>query len=242
RAFSNTTIQDPEEAEKSLKVPLMGMIGVSKSPINLAIFPNPKSTLTESFRILKANMSLLSPNQSRLVVAISSSISGEGKTFCSINLASIYAISGKKTLLVGLDLRKPRIAGDFNLVNDVGVSTYLSTDRNWKTMVKKSEYENLDILLSGPTPPNPAELLLQDNFVTLLEEIKDNYDVIILDCPPIGLVSETLEIFKYSDLNMMIVRQDYSFKQSIDYINNLHTKGSVKKLYTNMNEVDAGKG
>ena len=242
RDFFNTKIQDPKEVEKSLKVPLIGMIGVSKSPNNLAIFSNPKSTITESFRNLRANMSFLSPRQSRLVVAISSSISGEGKTFCSINLASIYAISGKKTLLVGLDLRKPRIAGDFNLVNDVGVSTYLSTDRNWKTMVKKSEYENLDILLSGPTPPNPAELLLQDNFVTLLEEIKDNYDVIILDCPPIGLVSETLEIFKYSDLNMMIVRQDYSFKQSIDYINNLHTKGSVKKLYTIMNGVDASKG
>src|SRR5690554_3522831 len=242
RDFFNNRIQDPKEVEKALRVPLIGLVGVSKSPTNLAIYSNPKSTITESFRNLRANMGFLSPHQSRLVVAISSSISGEGKTFCSINLASIYAISGKKTLLVGLDLRKPKIAGDFNLVNDVGVSTYLSTDRNWKTMVKKSEYENLDILLSGPTPPNPAELLLQDNFVTLLEEIKDNYDVIILDCPPIGLVSETLEIFKYSDLNMMIVRQDYSFKQSIDYINNLHTKGSVRKLYTIMNGVEANQG
>ena len=187
-------------------------------------------------------MSFLSPRQSRLVVAISSSISGEGKTFTSINLASIYAISGKKTLLVGLDLRKPRIAGDFNLSNDKGVSNYLSSDQDWRAMVKASGYENLDILLSGPPPPNPAELLLQDNFVTLLEELKDNYDVIILDCPPIGLVSETLEIFKYSDLNMMIVRQDYSFKQSIEYINNLHAKGSVKKLYTIMNGVEANKG
>src|SRR5690606_12297525 len=242
RDFFNTKIQDPKEVEKSLKVPLIGMIGVSKSPNNLAIFSNPKSTITESFRNLRANMSFLSPRQSRLVVAISSSISGEGKTFCSINLASIYAISGKKTLLVGLDLRKPRIAGDFSLANDIGVSTYLSTERDWRPMIKESGHENLDILLSGPTPPNPAELLLQDNFVTLLEELKDNYDVIVLDCPPIGLVSETLEIFKYSDLNIMIVRQDYSFKHSIDYINNLYTKGSVKKLYTVMNGVDASKG
>ena len=242
RDFFNTKIQDPKEAEKNLKVPLIGMIGVSKSSNNVAIFSNPKSTITESFRNLRANMSFLSPRQSRLVVAISSSISGEGKTFTSINLASIYSISGKKTLLVGLDLRKPRIASDFNLFNDKGVSNYLSSDQDWKPMVKPSGYENLDILLSGPPPPNPAELLLQDNFVTLLEELKDNYDVIVLDCPPIGLVSETLEIFKYSDLNMMMVRQDYSFKQSIDYINNLHSKGSVKKLYTIMNGVNAGKG
>lgn len=242
RDFFNTKIQDPKEVEKNLKVPLIGMIGVSKSPNNLAIFSNPKSTITESFRNLRANMSFLSPRQSRLVVAISSSISGEGKTFTSINLASIYAISGKKTLLVGLDLRKPRIAADFNLFNDKGVSNYLSSNQDWKPMVKASGYENLDILLSGPPPPNPAELLLQDNFVTLLEELKDNYDVIVLDCPPIGLVSETLEIFKYSDLNMMIVRQDYSFKQSIEYINNLHSKGSVKKLYTIMNGVEVNKG
>src|SRR5690606_3053038 len=119
--------------------------------------------------------------------------------------------------------------------------------RDWSSDVcssdlKPSGYENLDILLSGPTPPNPAELLLQEKFLTLIEELRDNYDVIILDCPPIGLVSETLEIFKYADLNMMIVRQDYSYKQSIDYINNLHSKGSVKKLYSVMNGVEVNQG
>lgn len=244
RDFFNTKIKDPKEVEKSLKVPLIGMIGISKLETNLAIFTNPKSTITESFRNLRANMSFLSPRQNGLMVAVSSSISGEGKTFCSINLASIYAISGKKCLLVGLDLRKPRIAGDFNMVNDKGVSTYLSSDQDWTSMVKKTDHENLDVLLSGPPPPNPAELLLQDRFIDLLEELKANYEVIILDCPPIGLVSETVEIFKYSDLNMMIVRQDYSYKQSIDYINNLHSKGSVKKLYAIMNgvEVDQGYG
>ena len=105
-------------------------------------------------------------------------------------------------------------------------------------MVKKTHDESLDVLLSGPIPPNPAELLLQDKFLTLLDELRKEYEVIILDCPPIGLVSETLEIFKYADLNMMIVRQGYSYKQSIDYINNLHLKGSVKKLYTIMNGVE----
>jgi capsular exopolysaccharide synthesis family protein len=242
RDFFNRKIQDPKEVEKTLKVPLIGLVGVSKFATNLVIFSNPKSMITESFRNLRANMSFLSPRQSRLVVAISSSISGEGKTFCSINLASIYAISDKKTILVGLDLRKPRIANDFNMINDKGVSTFLSTDQEWRSMVKKTADENLDVLLSGPPPPNPAELLLQDKFVTLMEELKENYDMIILDCPPIGLVSETLEIFKYADLNMMIVRQSYSYKQSLEYINNLHLKGSVKKLYAIMNGVDMDNG
>ncbi|MEX2594833.1 MAG: polysaccharide biosynthesis tyrosine autokinase [Anditalea sp.] len=244
RDFFNRKIRDPKEVEKALKVPLIGLVGVSKLDTNLVIFSNPKSMITESFRNLRANMSFLSPRQSRLVVAISSSISGEGKTFCSINMASIYAISDKKCVLVGLDLRKPRIADDFNMINDRGVSTYLSTEQDWRSMIKTTADENLDVLLSGPPPPNPAELLLQDKFVSLMDELRETYDVVILDCPPIGLVSETLEIFKYADLNMMIVRQDYSYKQSIDFINNLHLKGSVKKLYAIMNgvEVDNGYG
>src|SRR5690606_16504656 len=140
--FFNNKIENPKDVEKALKVPLIGMVGVSKAPTPLAIYTNPKSTITESFRNLRANMSFLSPHQSRLVVAISSSISGEGKTFCSINLSSISAISGKKTLLVGLDLRKPQIAGDLNMSNDKGVSTYLSSNKDWQSMVKPSGYEN----------------------------------------------------------------------------------------------------
>ena len=242
RDFFNNKIEGPKEVEKALKVPLIGLVGVSKQDSPLVIYQNPKSTITESFRNIRANMSFLTPRQNNLIVAISSSISGEGKTFCSMNLASIYAISDKKTLLVGLDLRKPRLAPEFNVPNDVGVSTYLSTEQDWRKMVKKTHDENLDVLLSGPTPPNPAELLLQDKFIGLLDEMRQEYEVIILDCPPIGLVSETLEIFKYADLNLMIVRQGYSYKQSIDYINNLHLKGSVKKLYTIMNGVEANQG
>src|SRR5690606_38123296 len=155
---------------------------------------------------------------------------------------SIYSISDKKCIIVGLDLRKPKIAEDFNLSNDMGGSTYLSSDKDWKIMVKKTPYPGLDVLLSGPPPPNPSELLLQEKFQTLLNELRDNYDVIILDCPPIGLVSETLEIFKYADLNLMIIRQKYSFRQSIEYINHLHLKGSVKKLYAILNGVEFNKG
>jgi capsular exopolysaccharide synthesis family protein len=182
-------------------------------------------------------MSYLTHSQKKLVVALSSSISGEGKTFCSINLASIYAISGKKCLLVGLDLRKPRIASDFNLVNDKGISTYLSRDGHWKPMIKPNVMPNLDVLLSGPIPPNPSELILQEKFVTLISELKEEYDIIVLDCPPVGLVSETLEIFKHSDINIMILRQEYSEKSACDYINSLHEQNGVKKLYTVLNSV-----
>lgn len=237
RDLFNTKVSDPHEVEKKLRVPLIGLIGHSKYTDALVVKNNPKSVITESFRNVRANMSYLTHSQKKLVVALSSSISGEGKTFCSINLASIYAISGKKVLLVGLDLRKPRIADDFGLVNDIGISTYLSREGHWKPMLKPSGIENMDILLSGPIPPNPAELILQDKFVTLISELKEAYDIIVLDCPPVGLVSETLEIFKHSDINIMILRHEYSEKSACDYINSLHEQNGVKKLYTVLNSV-----
>lgn len=237
RDLFNTKISDPHEVEKKLSVPLIGLIGHSPYGSPLVVKNNPKSVITESFRNVRANMSYLTHSQKKMVVAVSSSISGEGKTFCSINLASIYAISGKRVLLVGLDLRKPRIAADLGLVNDNGISTYLSREGHWKPMVKHSPIENLDVLLSGPVPPNPAELILQEKFITLINELKEEYDIIVLDCPPVGLVSETLEIFKHSDINIMILRQDYSEKSACEYINSLHEQNGVKKLYTVMNGV-----
>jgi tyrosine-protein kinase Etk/Wzc len=239
--FFNVKIENPQEVEKKLRVPLVGLVSHSPYESNLVILDKPKSTITEAFRNLRANMSYLAPNQNKLVFSLSSTISGEGKTFCSINLASIYAISDKKVILVGLDLRKPRIAEDFGLINDMGVSTYLSAGNDWRGMVKKSKIDNLDILLSGPVPPNPAELLLQGSFEKLISELKETYDIVILDCPPIGLVSETYEIFKFADLNLMIVRQNYSNKQSLEFINSLAEKKNIKKLYTILNGVQVGK-
>ncbi|WP_163379882.1 GumC family protein [Cyclobacterium sp. SYSU L10401] len=237
RDLFNTKIRDPHEVEKKLRVPLIGLIGYSTAKTNLVVHSNPKSVITEAFRNLRANMSYLSMGKNKLMIGLSSSISGEGKTFCSINLAAVYALSGKKVLLVGLDLRKPRIADDFDLSNDRGVSTYLKSETDWKPLVHQEVKENLDILLSGPIPPNPAELMLQDRFSYLMEEIREAYDIVILDCPPVGLVSETLEIFKYSQINLMILRQEFSEKSACDYINSLQEQNGVKKLYAVMNGV-----
>jgi len=187
-------------------------------------------------------MSYLSPNKEQLTILFTSSISGEGKTFASINMASVYSLLGKKTLLIGLDLRKPKIAEEFGLVNDHGMSSCLSKDIPWKEVVKKTKYENLDIILSGPIPPNPAELLLQNKFSKIMSEIKQEYDVIVLDCPPAGLVSETKELFKHSDVNFFIFRQGFSNKSNIQILNNLIEKGGVSKIYAILNDVHIDKG
>lgn len=242
RDFLNTKIEDPKELEKQIKTPLIGMIGRNQGNDPKPVLHNPRSSVTESFRNIRADMSYLSPNKEHLTILFTSSISGEGKTFASINMASVYSLLGKKTLLIGLDLRKPKIAEEFGLVNDHGMSSCLSKDIPWREVVKKTKYENLDIILSGPIPPNPAELLLQNKFSKIMAEIKQEYDVLVLDCPPAGLVSETKELFKHSDVNFFIFRQGFSNKSNIQILNNLIEKGGVSKIYAILNDVHIDKG
>ncbi|MDO8965714.1 polysaccharide biosynthesis tyrosine autokinase [Algoriphagus sp.] len=240
--FLNTKIEDPKELEKQIKVPLIGMIGRNSSEDALPVFNSPRSSVTESFRSLRADLAYLSPQRQSLTLLFTSSISGEGKTFVSMNMASVFALMGKKTILIGLDLRKPRIAQDFGLINDKGMSTCLSSDKSWQSVVKPSGYENLDVILSGPIPPNPAELLLQDKFRTIIEEIKLEYDVVVFDCPPVGLVSETKELFGFADVSFYVFRQGYSNKADAQILNNLVEKGGITKIYGILNDLHIDKG
>ena len=121
---------------------------------------------------------------------VTSSVSGEGKTFCSINVATVFALSGKKTILVGLDLRKPKIFGDFSIENDIGVVNYLIGQESLQTVIQKTDIEHLDVITSGPVPPNPSELLINEKLNELIGILKTNYDYIILDTPPVGLVAD----------------------------------------------------
>jgi capsular exopolysaccharide synthesis family protein len=158
---------------------------------------------------------------------ITSSISGEGKTFCSINIATVFALSEKKTVIVGLDLRKPRLAEEFNLVNTKGVVNYLIRQDTLDEITNATEIPNLDVILSGPIPPNPSELILSEAMSELIEELKQKYDYIILDTPPVGLVSDALELVQYSDVTLYIVRQNYTKKDMITLLNTRVKRGEL---------------
>jgi tyrosine-protein kinase Etk/Wzc len=235
--FLNVNIEDPKELEQQLKVPLVGILGRNSGEDKIPVLTSPKSTNAESFRSLRADINFLSEQKEKLTLLFTSSTSGEGKTFISINMAAVYALMGKKTILIGLDLRKPKIAEDFNMVNDKGLSSCLSSNMSWKDVVKPSGFEGLDVILSGPIPPNPAELLLQDKFGKIIKEIKENYDIVVFDCPPVGLVSETKQLFAFADINFFVFRQGFSNKGNTQVLNNLVEKGGVSKIYGILNDV-----
>ena len=239
RAFLSNTIKDGKELERKADLNLISTVGESEENDNLVVLKKHRSGITEAFRSLRANMNFILPKDKSSVILITSSISGEGKTFCSINLASVYALSNKRTLLIGCDMRKPKIFEDFGINNKEGLSTYLSQNQeDVDKVIQKTAYENLDVIVSGPIPPNPAELLITDRFGQLLAEMKGRYDMVILDTPPVGLVSETLDLIRLADISLFVVRYNYSEKQFIDHINNLKKQAILKEAYMVFNGVD----
>ena len=163
-------------------------------------------------------------------------MSGEGKTFVSINMATVFALSGKKTILVGFDLRKPKIFQDFGLNNDVGVVNYLISEETESTVIQKTTIENLDLITSGPIPPNPSELILSSATDELITSLKEQYEYIIIDTPPIGLVSDSIELLKFVDATIYVVRQNYSQKGMLKLINEKYEKKEVTNISIVLND------
>jgi capsular exopolysaccharide synthesis family protein len=135
-----------------------------------------------------------------------------------------------------LDLRKPKIFGDFDITNEIGVVNYLIGEKNISEVIQKSKIPNLDIITSGPIPPNPSELLINTATEELIAKLKEDYEYIILDTPPIGLVSDALELLKYTDATIFVLRQDYSHKGMLKIINDKHKKDSVSKVSIVLND------
>ena len=228
--FINNSIQNTDDISKLTQIPLIGVIGVNKDNRSLAVFDKPKSVLSEGFRTIRSSLQFLYKKQQvsgSKTLMITSSISGEGKTFCSINIATVFALSEKKTVIIGLDLRKPRLADEFNLKNSVGVVNYLIKQNSLDEITNATQIANLDVILSGPIPPNPSELILSDAMKELIDELKLKYDYIILDTPPVGLVSDAIELAQYADVTLYIVRQNYTKKDMISLLNTRIKRGEL---------------
>ena len=229
--FINDSIQNTEDISKLTQIPLIGVVGLNKEITNLAVFDRPKSSLSESFRAIRSSLQFLYKSQhvdGAKTLMITSSVSGEGKTFCSINIATVFALSEKKTVIVGLDLRKPRLFDEFNLTNKVGIVNYLIKQKSIDEIINPTQIPFLDVIVSGPIPPNPAEMILSEGMGELISELKKRYDYIILDTPPVGLVSDSLELAQYCDVTLYIEKKKKKKKEMITLLNNRVKRGELK--------------
>ena len=229
----NNKIMGRNDIESQTAIPLLGILGHAKQDDNLVVFSKPKSSVSEAFRALRSNLNfLLTPVSSGgQIILVTSSIGGEGKTFTAINLASVLALSGKKTCLVGLDLRKPKIFNDFGLSNDKGISTLLSNQGDsLSDIIQPSGKEYLDIISAGPVPPNPSELLEQKAFNQVLLDLRSRYDYVVLDTPPMGLVADSLQIIPQVDGTIYVSRFNYTQKELLGFVNQQYEEKKLSQI------------
>lgn len=233
----NDRLQSKEDVEKLTSIPFIGGIGHNPGTTNLVVYEKPKSALAESFRALRSNLNFFTEGKQKKVFMITSSLSGEGKSFTTINLATVFSLAGHKTLIIGADLRKPKIFNDFGLTNELGLSLYLSGLCEMKDIIQKTKIESLDIITGGPIPPNPSELLLGTRMDHLIEQLKLQYDFILIDTPPLSLITDGLELAKYADHVVFIVRQNYTPRPILKLAHELYAHGKIKNLSIVLNDV-----
>lgn len=235
--YLNNKIIDKKDVEKGTKAPIMGFISHNYLKTELPVSENPGSTLAESFRSVRTNLRYFIKEPDHPVIAVTSTITGEGKTFVSANIAAIIAANNKKVLLIGLDLRKPRIHKIFGLNNESGISTYLIGEENYKKIVIPTGIENLWYTPSGPIPPNSAELIDSPAMNEFIINAKKQFDYIVIDTPPVAIVTDALLVSPFTDFYLFVVRQRYSSKNTLELIEELHNKENIKSLGIIVNDI-----
>jgi capsular exopolysaccharide synthesis family protein len=213
RIFFKTTISEQEEIENITNATILGKVFHYKNSKEKNVFISTSNDKTaENFRTLRTNLNFALSGKSGKTILVSSCVSGEGKTFTSLNIAAAYAQIGKKTILLNFDLRNSRSVIK-NADNSKGLSLYLSNDAELDEVIQRSFFKTLDFINSGPVPPNPLELMENERTAILFEFLKKNYDYIIIDTPPMAQVSDAFAIVQHTDLNLIVVRYNVTKKR-----------------------------
>lgn len=241
RQYFFPLFKDQEELARLTRVPIISEISSDGDKDNpIVVGENVSTPIAELFRLLRNNVAFTKNGAEKKVILITSSISGEGKTFIATNLAMTYALTGKKVAVIGMDIRRPVLAGNFGLRNTTGVTTFLSghTTDVMSLLHQSKDNPNLYIMPSGPVPPNPNELLMSKNMDILIDTLRNNFDYVIIDSAPIGIVSDTYLIVRHSDIQLFVTRASYSTKACIKVLHSAVRTGKLKDPYVVLNGVN----
>ena len=234
-------IEGRSDVEKLTSLPIVGDIPLTDEKQGaIAVFENQNNLMSETFRNIRTNLQFMLENDKK-VILVTSTVSGEGKSFISANLAISLSLLGKKVVIVGLDIRKPGLNKVFNIPRkEIGITQYLANpENNLMDLVQLSDVsKNLYILPGGTVPPNPTELLARDGLNKAIETLKKNFDYVILDTAPVGMVTDTLLIGRVADLSVYVCRADYTHKNEYTLINELAEKDKLPNLCTVINGLD----
>jgi tyrosine-protein kinase Etk/Wzc len=244
RSSIKNAVVNSREISSGTHVPVLCELSFEKTKTPIVVHDRGKFAIAEEFRILRTKLHYLhGKTEKGRVTLITSSISSEGKSFISTNLAVAIAASGRKTVILEMDLRKPRVSEIFNIEDKpVGISNYLNGEVDETKIIQKSTiYPNLDIIGSGDFYPNPSELLEQDRLVTLINYLRSNYDDIVIDTPPVNIVTDAFIVAKQADVTLYSVRQGYTSKMLLPFIKNINEEEHFPKLNIVFNGIEKGR-
>ncbi len=242
--YFNSKILEDTDIEKEIDLPILGHIIRNKESDPKSVFTDPKSIISESFRTLRTNLDFARKHDGSQVILISSSIQGEGKSFISDNLAYSLALNNKKTILLVFDLRKPQIYLEES-ENNIGLTNFLIGKCDANEIIEKTHNEYLDLIPSGILPPNPSELISSERTASLFKKLRERYDYVIIDTPPIGIISDGLVLTKYSDINIFVFRYNLTpLKLFIKLMENVKSKsiGNINLLGNSLETNKKGYG
>lgn len=235
--FFNNSIHLQEDVERLTPLTILGNVFHSSNKSELVVVKEPTAPITESYRTIRTNLQYKFTDKQQKIIGLHSVQPSEGKTFNSTNLASILAMNDKKTVLIGADMRKARLHKIFNIPNLTGLSNYLAGQTQSKEIIKETGIDNLSVIVSGPVPPNPAELLERPAFKKLLSELKQEFDYIIIDNAPVSRVTDGLITSKETDLNLFVLRYGVSKKDQLKFINDIAKQGVMNNPALIINDV-----
>ena len=233
REFMNNTVKNSDEIEKLSSIPIYGVIPQNKNRKTDKI-------AEESYRAIRTNLQFLPNHNSSQIISITSSVSGEGKTTISANLGKILGQANKKVVILDLDLRKSSLHNEFGIPNNIGASNYLTDQNTLEEVTNHIADTNVDVITTGTLPPNPSELILTDKMKDFIAILKENYDYVILDTPPVGLVTDALILMNYSDIVLLVTRAAYTRKEFIKNLDRLSKEHNQHSFGMIINGVEIG--
>ena len=236
--ISNDKINGRADVEKLTRTIIIGEVGHSYKKEVLVVTPNNRSVVAEQFRIIRSNLQYVLNKIEKPVLLVTSSFSGEGKSFISVNIGSVMALAGKRTIILEFDIRKPKVLSELGIPKKPGFINYLLGKVSLEELpIPVEGQENLFVLACGPVPPNPAELLLDEKLADVFTYLRNNFDVVIIDTAPVGIVSDAMSIGKYANATLYIVRQGYTFKKQMNWIEEFQQLNKLPKISIVMNDV-----
>ena len=241
--YLNDKVKGRQDVMRNTSAPIIGELGHSQDEGTLVVSPTSRKFIAEQFRIIRTNLKYFLTNPDKAVILVTSSTSGEGKSFISTNMGAVLALSGKRTVILEFDIRKPRILSGLGMHKREGITNHVIGRVEYEELaVSVPGIENLFVIACGPIPPNPSELLLDPRLEAFIQRVREDYDVVIMDTAPVGLVGDAVVLGKHADASLYVVRHNYTFKKQLQLLDDIYVNRRLPRMSLVLNDIQAKTG